>query len=151
MSKWNLGENSPSEEIRAKMSNVDAAIALTLLENLDENLRLRQERADLYQELLGGHKRIQLIPHRSGSAYLSQVASFRTAQAGEIERLLEKLKENGFEICRSYTPLHVQPQFKQFARQPLTTVDKTWPLLFELPCEPGVRIREIQNLCSLIL
>ena len=151
MSKYKSGESDSSEYVQARMANLDAAIALTLLENIEENIRFRQERAHLYQDLLRANGRIQLIPYQSGSVYLSQVARLRTSEPAEVDRILKILRDNGFAVCRSYTPLHIQPRFQQFRRRPLQTVDKTWPFLFELPCEPDVRIKDVRRICSLIV
>ncbi len=149
MAKWK--SERIAEKSRASMSNLDAAIALTLLEKIEENIRLRHERAQLYEEILGTNERIRLIPHQQGSTCLSQVAYVKTSNIDVIPKLLQTLKGHGFEISRSYTPLHLQASFKKYVRTPLTNVDQIWPFLFELPCEPNVRLKDIRQLCSIVL
>ena len=150
MSKWKGGISDSSGYIQARMANLDSAIALTLLERIEENILFRRERAHLYQELLKSTGRIQLIPYRAGSVYLSQVASLQTSEPTDVDKMLQTLRDEGFALNRSYTPLHIQPRFQQYRRRPLPIVDKIWPFLFELPCEPGVRIKHVRSICSLI-
>ena len=151
MSKLHLRIPIDAIESRTIMANLDAAVALTLLEGLEKNLQLRRERANLYFELLAANDRIQLIPHNCGSAYLSQVAILKTSQEIEFRRILNRVKESGFEINRSYTPLHLQPKFEHFESHELKMTEEIWPFLFELPCEPGVSIQDIRDLCTKLL
>lgn len=55
------------------MSNLNAAVARSLIRSLPENLQARRARVDAYHQLLGNELGIELIRHSPGSACLTQV------------------------------------------------------------------------------
>ena len=55
------------------MSNLNAAVARSLIRSLPENLQARRARVDAYHRLLGNELGIELIRHGPGSACLTQV------------------------------------------------------------------------------
>ncbi|MHB8762736.1 MAG: DegT/DnrJ/EryC1/StrS family aminotransferase, partial [Deferrisomatales bacterium] len=57
---------------RAAMANLQAAVAMALLETLDENISARRSRVEVYEDLLQGTPGLSLIRHRQGSACLNQ-------------------------------------------------------------------------------
>jgi hypothetical protein len=65
--------NSPPKPYRTEsLPNLNAAVGLSLLETLDENIDARRARVRAYRELLGGETRLTLIPHRPGSPCLTR-------------------------------------------------------------------------------
>ncbi|HXG50673.1 MAG TPA: DegT/DnrJ/EryC1/StrS family aminotransferase [candidate division Zixibacteria bacterium] len=142
----------PSPYRREAMAEVEAAVALTLLETLETNIAARRERARAYAELLGKHERVQLIPHRGGSACLTQVV--RVAPRGRdrdpAARLVEVLNHAGFEVQGSYVPIHLIDSHAHRGRGGLARAEKVWADLIELPCEPDVGLEEVERIASII-
>src|SRR6266850_2260714 len=64
---------APSPYPKESMANLNAAVAASLIHTLRENIAARRARVRAYQQLLGNDERLALIPHRSGSACLTQV------------------------------------------------------------------------------
>jgi len=134
------------------MANLSAAVALTLMRTLRENVAARRERVIAYQKLLGGEQHLQLIPHRSGSACLSQVVRLLPRSRGDdpAARFMEALRRRGFEVQGSYVPIHLLSPYEKFARIPLPNVERIWADLIELPCEPAVRLDDVEQIAHIV-
>lgn len=143
------GEAKPDEYRGQSMSNLDAAVALTLLDTLDTNLAARRLRAQAYGNHLGIHNRYTLVNHQEGSACLTQLVSFGGNEALAL-RVVNVLREAGYEVDRSFRPLHLQAAFVSFARGPLPVAERAWLGLVELPCEPSVSFEDVQRIAQLI-
>lgn len=131
--------------------NIDAAVALTLLDTLEANLAARRERVRTYQEHLGQVDRIRLFPHREGSACLSQVIAILPVvpDGTAAERLREALLLAGYEVTRSYRPLHLT-RGEPGGRSVAPIAEGLWMSLLELPCEPSVPLDEVARICACI-
>jgi dTDP-4-amino-4,6-dideoxygalactose transaminase len=134
------------------LANLSAAVALTLLRTLRENVAARRERVGAYQKLLGGEERLQLIPHRSGSACLSQVVRLFPRSRGDdpAARVLDALCRDGYEVQGSYVPIHLLSSYKKFAPIPLPNAERVWADLIELPCERDVRLDDVQQIAHIV-
>ena len=108
------------------------------LANLRENIAARRARVRLYQELLGGEDRLELIAHRSGSACLTQVVRVLLKGRGQdrASSLVEALGAAGYEVQGSYVPIHLLGNFNQCVWDRLPRAERVWGDLIELPCVP---------------
>jgi dTDP-4-amino-4,6-dideoxygalactose transaminase len=148
---WTRLRGEPAQEPYAAgaMSNLDAAVALTLLDTLEANLAARRARVEAYRRLLNGQRKLHLVPHRPGSACLTQLVDFRGDEALALE-VVGALRDAGYEVDRSFCPLHVQMTYERFASRPLPTAERMWASLVELPCEPDVSLDDVGRIASLI-
>jgi dTDP-4-amino-4,6-dideoxygalactose transaminase len=137
---------------RSAMANLNAAVALSLVHSLRQNIAARRTRARLYGKLLGGNGRLQLIRHRSGSACLSQVVRIRPGRRGGdlAASVIERLADAGFEAQGSYMPIHLLAGHEQCVWDRLPYVEKIWPDLIELPCEPTVAHDDIERIAEIV-
>jgi perosamine synthetase len=138
-------------EYRASaMPNLDAAVALSLMDTLGVNLRARRTCVDAYRREIVDNGRLQLVPHHDGSACLTQVVRL---PAGETRaaRSIDALRRAGYEVDRSYTPLHLQPQYAAFGpRRSLPNAERVWREVVELPCEPSVKLADIERIARIV-
>ncbi|HEY3304453.1 MAG TPA: DegT/DnrJ/EryC1/StrS family aminotransferase [Candidatus Binatia bacterium] len=145
--------DAPPDPYRQEtMANLSAAVALTLMQTLRENVAARRERVRDYQKFLGGEERLQLIPHRSGSACLTQIVRVVPRGRGDdsAARVIAALRRAGFEVHGSYVPIHLLSAYEKFARIPLPNAERVWADLVELPCEPDVSFDDVQRIASFV-
>lgn len=137
---------------RETMANLNAAVALSLMEDLQANIAARRARVRAYGELLGTDERLQLITHRPGSACLTQVARFLPRRRGDdpAARLIETLNRAGYEVQGSYVPIHLLPYYEPWVRERLTQAERVWADLVELPCEPGVSLDDVERIAAVV-
>jgi dTDP-4-amino-4,6-dideoxygalactose transaminase len=134
------------------MANLNAAVALTLVRSLRENVNARRARVRAYQELLGAERRLRLIPHEPGSACLTQVVRVLSGRRDRDPAigLIEALAREGYEVQGSYVPIHLIRAYESYARGLLPHAERVWPDLIELPCEPDVSFDDVERITAII-
>ena len=134
------------------MANLSAAVALSLMQTLNENIAARRARVRAYQDLLGGDERIEFIRHRSGSACLAQVIRVLSQRRGDdpASDVIEALGRVGSEVQGSYVPIHQLSPYERFIRTPLPRVEQAWADLVELPCEPDVSFDHVERIAAVV-
>mgnify|MGYP001185082548 CR=1 FL=1 len=143
---------APEPYRREYMANLSAAVARTLLNSLPENLSSRRARVEVYEALLGSEAGIELIRHRPGSACLTQVAQLKRKRRDDdlSAKTISALAQAGYEVQGSYMPIHLLGQFSACVWDRLPHSEKVWADLIELPCEPTVRLSDIEQIASII-
>ena len=142
----------PGEYKKEAMANLSAAVALTLVRSLRENVNARRERVRAYRELLGAERGLMLIPHEPGSACLTQIIRVLPGRRDYdlASKLIETLREAGYEIQGSYVPIHLIPAYESHVRSPLPNAEQVWPDLIELPCEPDVSFDDLARITTIV-
>jgi dTDP-4-amino-4,6-dideoxygalactose transaminase len=147
------GPDAPPKPYRKeRMANLNAAVAVSLMQTLRDNIAARRARVRAYQELLGDDERLEIIPHRSGSACLTQVVRVLPRRRGEdlAACLIGALGRAGYEIQGSYLPIHLLPDYQQWVRGGLPHAEGVWDDLIELPSEPDVNFDSVERIASLV-
>jgi dTDP-4-amino-4,6-dideoxygalactose transaminase len=147
------GPDSPPNPYRKEiLPNLNAAVALSLVQTLDGNIAARRARVRAYQELLGSEASLTLIPHQAGSACLTQVAriSPRRCSDDPSAHLIGVLGRAGYEVQGSYIPIHLLSSYQTLARQPLPHAEGVWSDLIEFPCEPEVSFAHVERIAALV-
>ena len=134
------------------MANLQAAVAKSLLRTLRENIAARRARVRLYQELLGGEDRLELIAHRSGSACLTQVVRVLPKGRGQdsASSLVEALGAAGYEVQGSYVPIHLLGNLNHCVWDRLPRAERVWSDLIELPCGPNVGLDHVTQVTAIV-
>lgn len=99
------------------MSNLNAAVASSLMKSLHDNLAARRARVSAYQASLGTEKSLMLVPHRAGSACLTQVIRVLPKFIGHdpASDLIAALRSAGYEVQGSYIPIHLLAPYQQLS------------------------------------
>jgi dTDP-4-amino-4,6-dideoxygalactose transaminase len=137
---------------RERMSNLNAAVASSLMRTLGENIAARRARVGVYQELLGKEERVELIPHRIGSACLTQVVRILPKRRGDdpAARVIAALGSAGYEVQGSYVPIHLLFPYEKFLRMSLPHAERVWADLIELPCEPDMSLDDVERIAAVV-
>jgi len=145
-------DSPPSPYRKEILPNLNAAVALSLLQTLDENIAARRVRVRAYQELLRSDERLRLVSHQPGSACLSQVVRVLPGRQGDdlSAHLVQALHSAGYEIQGSYVPIHLLPYYQTWAWQHPPHAERVWSDLIELPCEPKVSFTHVERIASII-
>jgi dTDP-4-amino-4,6-dideoxygalactose transaminase len=147
------GPDIPPRPYRKEtMANLNAAVAFSLMQTLHENIAARRARVRAYNEILGGDERLQLIPQRNQSACLTQVIRLMSARRGDdlATRVIEALRNEGYEVQGSYVPIHLLPGYEQCVWDRLSNAERIWADLIELPCEPTVSLNDVKRIAEIV-
>jgi len=144
-------DSPPALYPKVTMANLNASVALSLMQTLGENIAARRARVLAYRELLGRENRLELIPHRSGSACLTQVVRLMAKGGGDpASRIIGELTAAGYEIQGSYVPIHLLPSYQSWGRGSLPHAERVWADLVELPCEPDVSLEDVERIVFIV-
>jgi dTDP-4-amino-4,6-dideoxygalactose transaminase len=145
-------EAPPGSYRKERLSNLNAAVARTLLQSLRENIAARRVRVRAYGELLGNEQSIELIPHRPGSACLTQVVRVLKSRRTEDRavEVVDALGNAGYEVQGSYVPIHRLSHGSMSVWDNLSYADRVWPDLVELPCEPDVSLGQVERIATIV-
>jgi dTDP-4-amino-4,6-dideoxygalactose transaminase len=147
------GPDSPPRPYQKEiLSNLNAAVAVSLIQTLDANIAARRARVGAYRELLEADGRLTLISHRPGSACLTQVVRVLSESDGDdlSTRLIGALRRAGYEVQGSYVPIHLLPYYQTWARRRLSRAERVWSDLIELPCEPEVSFAHVERIAEIV-
>jgi dTDP-4-amino-4,6-dideoxygalactose transaminase len=67
-----------------------------------------------------------------------------------VLKVLRMLRDAGYEVGRSFEPLHLQGAYRKYARAAMPRAEAAWRSLVELPCEPSVKIEDIRRIAGLV-
>jgi dTDP-4-amino-4,6-dideoxygalactose transaminase len=95
---------------------------------------------------------LTLIPHRAGSACLTQVIQVQPNHRGVdvASRLVDTLGHAGYEVQGSYVPIHLLSSFSHCVWDRLPCAERVWTDLVELPCEPSVSLTDVARIAELV-
>ena len=143
---------APALYRKEAMANLSAAVALSLAANLEQNLSARRARVEAYQELLATEERLALIPHRRGSACLTQVLRILPRRSGDdlSAKVVDMLGDAGYEVQGSYLPIHLLSDYQPWVRKGLPYAARVWDQLIELPCEPEVSFAHVERIAAIV-
>ncbi len=136
---------------RERIANLNAAVANSLFGSLDKNLSARRARARAYGDLLRSAAGVELIAHRRGSACLAQVARILPRRGRDLAaEIVAALARAGYEIHGSYVPIHLLGNYPQCVWDGLPHAERVWADLIELPCEPGVSLKDVERIAAIV-
>jgi perosamine synthetase len=116
-----------------RMSNLQAAVGLAQLERFDELLSARLRNVKAYRESLPGFgKWLFCVETESPKA------------------LQQHLKENGVESRPVFTPLHLSPAFRVYAKGKYKVSEEIWMHHLALPTGPHLKEEEQERVVNLV-
>ncbi len=145
-------ESLPSSYRKESLANLNAAVALTLVQKSQKNIDARRARVRAYRELLGDQEALELIPHGVGSACLAQVVRVKRKPPSEDQAVAvtDALRSAGYEVQGSYVPLHQLSDCSMCVWDRLPHANRVWSDLVELPCEPDVNFDRIEQIAAIV-
>lgn len=117
-----------------RMSNLQAALGLAQLERFDELLARRLSNAASYAEKLSG---------RGKWLFCVETPDPRSLQ--------QHLKQNGVDARPMFTPLHLSPAFRQYAKGRYKVAEEVWMNHLCLPTGPHLEKEQQEKVANLVL
>ncbi|HEY4147065.1 DegT/DnrJ/EryC1/StrS family aminotransferase [Pinirhizobacter sp.] len=105
-----------------RMTNIQAAIGLAQMENVDNSLKERDRLADWYTGLLEPHADKLVLPAKRRNfreVYWMYNVFLRTGDASRRDAVMLRMDEMGIETRPVFYPMHVMPPYKEDASYPV--------------------------------
>ncbi|MBV1883759.1 MAG: LegC family aminotransferase [Pseudomonadales bacterium] len=118
-----------------RMPNINAALALAQLEQLDNFVGLKRNLASRYEKALSRVEGCEFLKEPEGCVSNYWLNSIRLPNITEIERdeLLESLAAEGFQCRPVWTPMHHLPMYQNSPRMALSLAEKLQNELINIP------------------
>lgn len=97
-----------------RMTNMQAAIGLGQLENIDWHIAQRKRVADLYQKYLGGFEKyvkLQEVPEGFKSVYWMSNVVLQDAVEKERDDVMKEMEACNIEMRPVFYPMHIMPPY----------------------------------------
>lgn len=124
-----------------RLSNLQAAVALAQLEQIDKFTEIKQRNRDLY---------IKYMPESVNVLFNVSVPwMYLISTSKDAGEMTQKLKERGIDTRRFFYPLHLQPCFKgKYEHLDLPASVEAWKHSFYLPSGLILTEKEIEYICK---
>lgn len=131
-----------------RMTNIQAAIGLAQLEQVESFLARKQQIAALYEEALRG---LPLQTHRAVGAvrHSHWMCSILLDQAAKRDALRAHLRARGIETRPAFFPLHVMPMYQR-PGEAFPVADSLSARGINLPSYPGLSDEDVAFICRQI-
>jgi perosamine synthetase len=116
-----------------RMSNLQAAVGLAQLERFDDLLAVRLRNAEAYASMLPGRGKWLFC-----------------VECDDPRGLQQYLKEHGVDSRPIFTPLHLSPAFRQYAKGRYKVSEEIWMRHLALPTGPHVAPADITKITELV-
>ncbi len=131
-----------------RMTNIQAAIGLAQLEQVEKFIDMKQNVAKWYQENLKGlpivfHKQIGDVKHTYW------MCSILCENSNIRDSLREFLKENGIESRPTFYPIHTMPIYSSRYEKHKVAEDIALRGM-NLPSYPALKEQDVKNICEII-
>ena len=147
-----------------RMTNMQAALGVAQLKNIEKLVKIKRENAKEYTKLLEGVKGIQLPVEKNyakniywmyGVVLLARNVLHSKASGEKsinmiAEAFAEKLLKEGIQTRPFFYPMHLQPVFKKYKKGKFPVSEKIAKYGLYLPSGLGLKKEEIKKVCSII-
>jgi perosamine synthetase len=138
-----------------RMTNIQAAIGLAQLENIDRLVEMRRKNASIYNRLLKGVPGITLPVEKKWAKNVYWMYSVVIEKEFGMSRddLMAFLRQKGVDTRTFFIPMHVQPAFKNmglFEAERYPVSDQLAEKGLYLPSGSGLTEEQINTVCEAV-
>ena len=138
-----------------RMTNIQAAIGLAQLENIDKFIDLRRQNASHYNAALTDISGITLPPEKEWAKNVYWMYSILVGQSFGTGRneLMQRLRERGVDTRTFFIPMHLQPAFMNmhlFNGESYAIAEELSERGLYLPSGSGLKKEELDYICNSI-
>lgn len=136
-----------------RMTNLQAALGLAQLEQLDAFLEIKRRNYALYQEKLADCGYGALLPFGSGEGSNHWFYSFalREADGAKRDRLLRHLNDRGIQARPIWKLNHTQTPFRKYRAMDCRRAEDFYGRVVNIPCGTNLTREQLERVCGALL
>lgn len=136
-----------------RMTNIEAAIGLAQLENIDWHMAQRRRIAELYKQFLKSFPSVSVQPEKSYAKNSYWMTSILLADdLPDRDLVIQKMLEKGIETRPFFYPMHVLPMYKEsVGKKTFPVSEKISSRGINLPSSGNLSESNIELICSELL
>jgi len=136
-----------------RLTNLQAAVGVAQLEQLEDFLDRKRRTAEHYQRALGGLDGVTVFREAAWarSSYWMPAVLLEPRRCPDVRALIRALDADGIHVRPVWHPLHRQPPFAGACRGPIEVADRLWDRGVLLPCSAGITVEERQAVIDALI
>jgi perosamine synthetase len=136
-----------------RLTNLQAALGVAQLEQLDGFVESKRETAAHYREILAGVPGVEVAAEASWarSTYWMTSVLLDERRCNDVRTLLRQLTADGIGARPVWRPLHLQPLFAQAQSYRLEVAPRLYGRGLSLPCSVGISADERRTVADTLL
>ena len=136
-----------------RLTNLQAAVGVAQLEQLEDFLDRKRRTAAHYQDALGGLDGVTVFREAAWarSNYWMPAVLLDARRAPDVRGLIRALNADGIQVRPVWHPLHRQPPFRAARVGAITVADRLWDRGVLLPCSVAITAEERQAVIDALL
>lgn len=136
-----------------RMTNVQAAIGVAQLEELDEFIKRKNNNYNLYKELLADFQGGRLLTFREGTrsnCWFYALELFNIKSQDGLHRIISELQEKGVQTRAIWGLIHQQRPYQMSEAFEVEKAEKFSQCIINLPCSTQITAEEIEYVAALV-
>ena len=134
-----------------RLTNIEAAVGLAQLEQLDEFLRARRRVADHYRAQLAGDERFSFPEPVRGSLSSGWLTSLRCGSEDSRDHLIQRLDSTGIESRPIWLPMSAQAPYASCPRIGGAVAAEVGSTAMSVPSSANLTESDVERICEEIL
>jgi dTDP-4-amino-4,6-dideoxygalactose transaminase len=136
-----------------RLTNLQAALGVAQLEQLDGFVEAKRETAAHYRVALGGVPGVAVVteaPWARSTYWMTSVLLDRRV-CHDVRGLLRELNAGGVGARPLWRPLHLQPVYAGTQAYRIEVAERLYDSGLSLPCSVGIRVEERQQVAAALV
>jgi len=136
-----------------RMTNVQAAIGVAQMEELEEFIERKNRNYDYYCELLDGCKKGSILPFRDATRSNKWFYSFvlnREICGQDVRSYILQLQEQGIQTRPIWGLIHEQKPYASYRAYEIEKARYYSERIINLPCSTNISKEEIEHVCNVL-
>ena len=141
-----FNHNGPGYNFR--MTNIQAAIGLAQLEQIDEIVVKKKKIAEYYHKHLS--KKISIPPRNLSVNSSEWMPLFILPEGISYLIFYEEMRKMGIDTRPAFKPIHLMSGFEAMVRGPIKTAEEIYGRGFNLPSYPDLKKKQLKYICDAV-
>lgn len=134
-----------------RMTNLQAALGLAQLEQLEEFIRIKEKNYNHYVELLKDIEGVKLLPFRNGVRSNHWFyALYCDGQKYDRDRLISYLAENKIQSRPIWGLIHEQKPYQEATAYKIEKAKDYWKHVVNIPCSTNLGTEDVEKVAAVI-
>jgi len=130
-----------------KMTNLQAALGLSQLENLKKILIRKKEIFRKYFQSFKNYRKINIIHDNNYQNWVFVLILASNKKFVDLKKILNRSK---VQLDYFWKPLHLQKPYKNFLKENLYFSENIWNKIVILPSHPGLKVQDQSKIIKII-
>jgi perosamine synthetase len=136
-----------------RLANLQAAVGVAQLENLDKIIRIKKRNYGLYKKELGGIDGLSLLAVPKGTSpnyWFYSLMVEKEKYGMDREKLMQKLKEKSIQVRPLWYLSNLQKPYRRNQSYKIEKSLRFWKTVLNVPCSSDLTGNEIKEICGTI-